>query len=76
MAKEVTNLDRVHVEGMDQDQLEHHIEYDHSCHFSGQSTTKANNTFNDMTADIELDYDWSQLHFKGICAENTIEGDY
>ena len=76
LAKEGTSLDRVHVEGMDQDQLEHHIEYDHSCHFSGQSTTKANNTFNDMTADIELDYDWSQLHFKGICAENAIEGDY
>ena len=29
-----------------------------------------------MTADIELDYDWSQLHFKGIRADNTMEGEH
>ena len=29
-----------------------------------------------MTADIWIDYDWSQLHFKGMHAEDTMEGEY
>ena len=29
-----------------------------------------------MTADIGLDYDWSQLHSKGIRADDTMEGEH
>ena len=38
LVKEGTSLDRVHIKDMDKDQLEHHVECEHSCHLSGQST--------------------------------------
>ena len=77
LAKEGTSQDRVLlVKDMDADQLERYVESEQSCHISAQSTTKASNTMFHMTADIGLDYDWSQLHFKGICAEDTMEGEH
>ena len=77
LAKEGTSQDRVLlVKDMDADQLEQHVEWEQSCHISAQSTTKASNTMFHMTADIGLDYDWSQLHFKGIRADNTMEGEH
>ena len=57
---------------MDPDQLERYIESEQSHYLSAQSTTKASDTFDRMTADIGLDYAWSQLHSKGIHADNTM----
>ena len=76
LAKEGTSQDRVLVDDMDPDQLEQYIELEQSWYISAQSTTKASDTFDHMTADIGLNYDWSQLHLKGIRADNTIEGEY
>ena len=72
LAKEGTSQDSVLVEDMDPDQLKQHMESEQPRHLSAQSTIKTSHTFNRMTADIGLDYDWSQLHFKGIHADDNM----
>lgn len=69
------NNDNIDLNTMDDDELDLHIEWEHSRHLSAQNTRTTSNRFGDLEGYIGIDHDWSSRFFTDGDRKRTTRAD-
>jgi len=70
------DTDNINLNTMDDDEIERHIEWEHSRHLSAQNTRTSSNRFGDLNGNIGIDHDWSVRFFTDGTRKDVTRLDY
>ena len=73
VAKQVTPVEDVNLEELDNEELHNYQNWEHSNHLSAQNTRHLDDKCGEMRVNLGLDHDWSQQQFSGTRSSDRME---